>query len=144
MVIINSNGNRPPAGAARRAPRGRGKEVARGERNQRSGGARKSSLYTLLVTPASPLFGSPGRTAEVPTPRRVLPITASPSIFLLRLPIRSSYELGIVVTRPRASRMCPWAITEARCGSVGPQEVLEKLQDSQFGCPGPVIRGPGQ
>ena len=35
--------------------------------------------------------------------------------------------------------MAPWAITEARYGSVGPPEFLEKLQDSQFASAAPVL-----
>ena len=39
----------------------------------------------------------------------------------------------------RQPGMAPWAITEARCGSVGHPEVIEKLQDSQFASAAPVI-----
>ena len=38
----------------------------------------------------------------------------------------------------RGPVMAPWAITEARYGSVGPPEFLEKLQDSQFASAAPV------
>lgn len=39
----------------------------------------------------------------------------------------------------RRPDMAPWAITEARYGSVGHPGVLEKLQDSQFASATPAI-----